>query len=104
MIIFVGLIVPSDSKDLLSAASKSAASPFTIALEKAGWSVAGSLINAIIVVKLLSSINSAIYIASRCICAQVKTGRAPSIKIWKEVQFDVAELEVSKGVAWFPLQ
>lgn len=78
MVFFTGLIVPSDSTMLLSADSKSASSPFTIALEQAGWAGAGNLINAIIVVTLLSSINSAIYIASRCITAQAKAGRAPA--------------------------
>jgi amino acid transporter len=77
MVFFTGLIVPSNSTDLLSAASKSASSPFTIALNKVGWAGAGNLINSIIVVTLLSSINSAIYIASRCICAQAKAKRAP---------------------------
>ena len=49
------MIVSSNSADLLSATSKSADSPFTIGLEKARWSGAGNLINA---VTLLSSINS----------------------------------------------
>jgi amino acid transporter len=78
MVFFTGLIVPSNSTELLSAASKSASSPFTIALNKAGWAGAGNLINSIIVITLLSSINSAIYIASRCICAQAKAKRAPA--------------------------
>ncbi|KAG4412649.1 hypothetical protein IFR04_014220 [Cadophora malorum] len=78
MVFFTGLIVPSNSPDLLSAASKSASSPFTIALNRAGWAGAGNLINSVIVVTLLSSINSAIYIASRCICAQAKAKRAPA--------------------------
>lgn len=77
MVFFTGLIVPSNSDGLLNATSKSASSPFTVALNKAGWNGAGNLINAIIVVTLLSSINSAIYIASRCIYAQAKSGRAP---------------------------
>lgn len=77
MVFFTGLIVPSNSDALLNATSKSAASPFTVALNKAGWAGAGNLINAIIIVTLLSSINSAIYIASRCIFAQAKAGRAP---------------------------
>ncbi|KAJ9137081.1 Amino acid permease [Pleurostoma richardsiae] len=77
MVFFTGLIVASDSESLLNANSKSASSPFTIALVRAGWSGAGNLINAIIIVTLLSSINSAIYIASRCIFAQAKAGRAP---------------------------
>lgn len=78
MVFFTGLIVPSNSEGLLSATSKSASSPFTVALNQAGWGGAGNLINAIIVVTLLSSINSAIYIASRTIYAQAKVGRAPA--------------------------
>ncbi|CAK7246287.1 MAG: hypothetical protein STHCBS139747_007914 [Sporothrix thermara] len=77
MVFFTGLIVPSNSEALLSASSKSASSPFTIALVQAGWSGAGNLINAIIVITLLSSINSAIYIGSRTIMAQARVGRAP---------------------------
>ncbi|KAK6087041.1 amino acid permease [Seiridium cupressi] len=77
MVFFTGLIVPSDSEGLLNATSKSASSPFTVALNNAGWAGAGNLINAIIIVTLLSSINSAIYIASRTIFAQAKAGRAP---------------------------
>lgn len=77
MVFFTGLIVPSNSEGLLNATSKSASSPFTVALNQAGWSGAGNLINAIIVVTLLSSINSAIYIGSRCIFAQAKSGLAP---------------------------
>lgn len=77
MVFFTGLITPSNSEGLLNATSKSASSPFTVALEIAGWKSAGNLINAIIVLTLLSSINSAIYIASRTIFAQAKAGRAP---------------------------
>lgn len=77
MIFFTGLIVPYNSEGLLNAASKSASSPFTVALNQAGWAGAGNLINAIIIITLLSSINSAIYIASRTIYAQAKAGRAP---------------------------
>jgi amino acid transporter len=79
MVFFTGLIVPSNSEALLNATSKSASSPFTVALNKAGWAGAGNLINAIIVFTLLSSINSAIYIASRTLFAQAKAGRAPGI-------------------------
>ncbi|EPE09347.1 amino acid permease [Ophiostoma piceae UAMH 11346] len=78
MVFFTGLIVPSDSEFLLSATSKSMSSPYTIALVQAGWGGAGNLINAIIVITLLSSINSAIYIASRTIYAQARDGRAPA--------------------------
>ncbi|EEU33381.1 uncharacterized protein NECHADRAFT_89541 [Fusarium vanettenii 77-13-4] len=77
MIFFTGLIVPYNSEGLLNAASKSASSPFTVALNQAGWAGAGNLINAIIIITLLSSINSAIYIASRTIYAQAKARRAP---------------------------
>lgn len=82
MVFFTGLIVPSNSEELLNATSKSASSPFTVALNIAGWDGAGNLINAIIVVTLLSSINSAIYMGSRSIYAQAKVGRAPKFLAW----------------------
>ncbi|KAI9733686.1 MAG: General amino acid permease [Cirrosporium novae-zelandiae] len=78
MIFFVGIICPSDSDELLNADSKTASAPFTIALERAGWAGAGNLINTIIVITVLSAINSSIYIGSRTLCAHAAVGRAPA--------------------------
>lgn len=82
MVFFTGLIVPSNSEQLLNPESRTASSPFTVALNIAGWDDAGNLINAIIVVTVLSSINSAIYMGSRSIFAQARAGRAPRFLAW----------------------
>ncbi|KAI0174379.1 amino acid permease [Pestalotiopsis sp. NC0098] len=77
LVFFAGIIVPSTSPDLLNASSKSAKSPWTIALVSAGWSGAGNLLNVIMITAQFSSVNSGIYIASRTLLALARNGRAP---------------------------
>ncbi|KAF7542034.1 hypothetical protein G7054_g149 [Neopestalotiopsis clavispora] len=77
LVFFAGIIVPSTSSDLLNASSKSAKSPWTIALVNAGWSGAGNLLNVIMITAQFSSVNSGIYIASRTLLALARNGRAP---------------------------
>lgn len=77
LVFFAGLIVPSDSDELLSATTKSGKSPWTIALVAAGWPGAGNLLNVVMLTAQLSSINSCIYVASRSLVSLASTGRAP---------------------------
>ncbi|KAH6647668.1 amino acid permease [Truncatella angustata] len=77
LVFFAGLIVPYTSPELLNAKSKSAKSPWTIALVSAGWSGASNLLNVIMITAQFSSVNSGIYIASRTLVALARTGRAP---------------------------
>ncbi|KAI4604102.1 General amino acid permease [Pestalotiopsis sp. 9143b] len=77
LVFFAGIIVPSTSPDLLNASSKSAKSPWTIALVGAGWGGAGNLLNVIMITAQFSSVNSGIYIASRTLLALARNGRAP---------------------------
>ncbi|KAI1118301.1 amino acid permease/ SLC12A domain-containing protein [Nemania sp. NC0429] len=77
LIFFAGIIIPYDSKDLLTGTSKSALSPWTIALVNAGWDGAGNLLNVVMITAQLSSANSAIYVASRSLVALAHQGRAP---------------------------
>nr|OQO30739.1 hypothetical protein B0A51_02435 [Rachicladosporium sp. CCFEE 5018] len=79
LVFFAGLLVPSDSDELLSADTKTGKSPWTIALVQAGWPGAGSLVNVVMLTAQFSSINSAIYVASRSLVTLAKTGRAPKI-------------------------
>ncbi|KAI1343112.1 amino acid permease [Xylariaceae sp. FL0016] len=79
LVFFAGLIVPSDSPTLLTAASKSAQSPWTIALVHAGWAGAGNLLNVVMITAQFSSVNSAIYVASRSLVALAVQGRAPRL-------------------------
>ncbi|KAI0199753.1 amino acid permease/ SLC12A domain-containing protein [Astrocystis sublimbata] len=77
LVFFAGVIVPSDSPDLLTASSKTALSPWTIALVNAGWGGAGNLLNVVMITAQFSSVNSAIYVASRSLVALAHQGRAP---------------------------
>lgn len=77
MVFFIGLLIPYDSPRLLSAASKTAASPLTISLQQAGIHVAAHIINALIVLSVISAGLSSIYVTSRTICYLGKTERAP---------------------------
>ncbi|CAF1121141.1 unnamed protein product [Adineta steineri] len=77
MIFFIGLLIPYNSPRLLSAKSKTAASPLTISLQNAGIHVAAHIINGLIVLTVVSAGISSIYVSSRTICYLGKTGRAP---------------------------
>jgi amino acid transporter len=77
LVFFSSIICSSNSPQLLNATTKSGSSPFTIALVNAGWDGAGNLVNAVILISLLSSANSSIYIASRTLLSLAKLGRAP---------------------------
>lgn len=76
-IFFYSLTVPWNSPTLISATSKAAAAPMTIALVNAGWHEAGNLINAFILVSVISAINSCIYMASRTVLFLANEGKAP---------------------------
>ncbi|KAI0904968.1 amino acid permease/ SLC12A domain-containing protein [Ustulina deusta] len=77
LVFFAGILVPSNSSDLLTGSSKSALSPWTIALVNAGWGGAGNLLNVVMITAQFSSVNSAIYVASRSLVALAHQGRAP---------------------------
>jgi amino acid transporter len=77
LVFFAGIIVPYNSPDLLTGTSKSALSPWTIALVNAGWGGAGNLLNVVMITAQFSSVNSAIYVASRSLVALAHQGRAP---------------------------
>jgi amino acid transporter len=77
LVFFAGIIVPYTADDLLNASSKSAKSPWTIALVNAGWGGAGNLLNVVMITAQFSSVNSGIYIASRTLVALAVNGRAP---------------------------
>ncbi|KAI0438211.1 amino acid permease/ SLC12A domain-containing protein [Xylaria telfairii] len=77
LVFFAGIIVPYDSPDLLTATSKTALSPWTIALVNAGWGGAGNLLNVVMITAQFSSVNSAIYVASRSLVALAHQRRAP---------------------------
>ena len=72
------LLIPYNSDRLLSAHLKTAESPLTISLQQIGIHVAAHIINALIVLSVISAGIWSIYVTSRTICYLAKTGRAPS--------------------------
>ncbi|KAI0382181.1 amino acid permease/ SLC12A domain-containing protein [Hypomontagnella monticulosa] len=79
LVFFAGIIVPSNDNRLLTATSKSAQSPWTLALANAGWEGGAHLVNVVMITAQLSSVNSAIYVASRSLVALATKGRAPAL-------------------------
>lgn len=79
LVFFAGIIVPYNDNRLLTATSKSAQSPWTLALANAGWQGGGNLVNVVMITAQLSSVNSAIYVASRSLVALATKGRAPAL-------------------------
>ena len=76
---FAGIIVPSDDPNLLTAKSKTGLSPWTIAFLNAGVPAGAHLVNVVMITAQLSSMNSALYVASRSLVTLASTGRAPAI-------------------------
>ncbi|KAI9776356.1 MAG: glyceraldehyde-3-phosphate dehydrogenase 1 [Geoglossum umbratile] len=80
-LLLVGLLVPYDEPRLLSAKSgaDAKASPFVIAIRNAGITGLPSVMNAVIMIAVLSVGNSSIYGSSRTLAALAEQGQAPKI-------------------------
>ncbi|KAJ5410877.1 uncharacterized protein N7487_005236 [Penicillium crustosum] len=76
-IFFIGMLIPWNDKRLLGTTSKTASSPLTISLEDAGILPAAHLINALIVISVISAGNSSLYVASRTLLFMSRNGKAP---------------------------
>ncbi|KAJ5261139.1 hypothetical protein N7478_011734 [Penicillium angulare] len=76
-IFFIGILIPWNDKQLLGNGSKTASSPLTIALTDAGILPAAHLINALIVISVISAGNSSLYVASRTLLFMSRNGKAP---------------------------
>ena len=77
-IFVVGLLVPSTDPRLLLTGDE-ATSPFTIALENTGVNFAASIINAVILIAVLSAGNSSVYASPRILMGLANEGHAPAI-------------------------
>ncbi|GAB7357778.1 hypothetical protein MBLNU459_g0427t1 [Dothideomycetes sp. NU459] len=77
----VGLLVPYNDERLLNATSSvdAEASPFVIAIDNAGIQALPSIMNAVILIAVLSVGNSSIYGSSRTLAALADQGQAPQI-------------------------
>lgn len=76
-IFFISVLVPYDDPKLLSDHSNATASPFVIAIERAGIKGLPSVINAVILTSAWSAGNSDLYAASRTLYALALEGMAP---------------------------
>lgn len=74
-ILVIGLIIPYTSESLSS--DEIMMSPFTIVFEKAGLSMAASVMNAVILTSVLSAGNSGMYASTRMLWVLAKEGKAP---------------------------
>lgn len=81
-IFFIALCVPSNDDRLVSASSRAGSSPLTIALQRGGINAAASVINAIIIVSVISAANSSLYVASRTLQSMATKGQAPKFLAW----------------------
>lgn len=77
MMFFIGMLIPWNDKRLLSGGSNTAKSPLTIALSDAGINAGASLINAVIVIAVISAGNSSLYVSSRTMLFMARNGKAP---------------------------
>lgn len=77
----VGLLVPYDNPRLLGGATKADAnaSPFVIAIEDAGIDILPSVMNAVILLAVLSVGNSAVFGSTRTLAALANLNQAPKI-------------------------
>ena len=74
-IFIIGMLIPYTNENLASDAVQM--SPFTILFEKAGLSLAASVMNAIILTSVLSAGNSGMYASTRMLWVLAKEGKAP---------------------------
>ncbi|CAI7577447.1 unnamed protein product [Penicillium bialowiezense] len=76
-IFIVGLIVPSNDKDLTISTGTATQSPFVIAFVRSGVSVVPHIINAVVCTSAISGSSSCIFIASRTLYGLSQDGHAP---------------------------
>lgn len=79
-IMVIAFLIPSTNSNLINASSTNIAlSPFTMVFSQAGLKFAGSLVNFVIVVAVLSACNASMYTSSRTLWYMSKSGQAPNI-------------------------
>lgn len=79
-VLLLGMLVPYNAKELLFAttqSNKASASPFVVAIQRAGISGLADVLNGCILIFTFSASNSDLYIASRTIYGLAVDGKAP---------------------------
>jgi lysine-specific permease len=75
--LIIGLIIPYDDPQLLQGSDNVAVSPFTLVFEKAGAAWAADMMNAVILITMISAGNSGVYSSSRTLLSLANDGYAP---------------------------
>ena len=78
-ILIVGMLVPSNDKDLLADTGTAASSPFVLAFSRAGVKVLPSIINAVVITSAFSAANSGLFAHTRCLYGLSLRRQAPKI-------------------------
>ncbi|KAG0164944.1 hypothetical protein DFQ28_009575 [Apophysomyces sp. BC1034] len=76
-ILVIGLVIPYTDPNLLKGSNDIAVSPFTLVFAKAGAAWAADLMNAVILITMVSAGNSGVYSSSRTLLALSVDGYAP---------------------------
>ncbi|KAI9344149.1 amino acid permease/ SLC12A domain-containing protein [Pilaira anomala] len=77
--LIIGLVIPYTDPNLLKGSGNIAVSPFTLVFQKAGAEWAANLMNAIILITMVSAGNSGLYSSSRTLLALAEDGSAPNL-------------------------
>ncbi|ORX54434.1 hypothetical protein DM01DRAFT_1407290 [Hesseltinella vesiculosa] len=75
-ILFLGMCLPSDDPDLASDGSPTT-SPFTLVFKAAGIGAGVHVVNAIVLISVLSACNSSLYVTSRVMLGLARDGHGP---------------------------
>ncbi|KAG9294763.1 hypothetical protein G9A89_008242 [Geosiphon pyriformis] len=75
----IGLLIPYDDPNLLNNSANAAMSPFTLVFQKTGLKAAPHLMNAVIMITVLSAGNSGLYASSRVLYNLALEGFAPRV-------------------------
>ncbi|KAI8333775.1 amino acid permease/ SLC12A domain-containing protein, partial [Blakeslea trispora] len=75
-VFIMGMLIPYNDPRNLSGSSSVTVSPFTIVFELAGLNSVAHIMNAVILITVLSCANSGMYVSSRMLCALSKEGIA----------------------------
>ncbi|KAA8904672.1 amino acid permease [Sphaerosporella brunnea] len=78
MMFFIGILLPYNDDRLLKAGSTTGSSPLTLSLLDAHIAPAAHLVNALIVISVISAGNSSLYVASRTMLYLARSSKAPA--------------------------
>ncbi|KAG1458647.1 hypothetical protein G6F56_006349 [Rhizopus delemar] len=76
-ILVIGLVIPYTNTQLLNGSKDISVSPFTLVFEKAGAEWAADMMNAVILITMISAGNSGVYSSSRTLLSLANDGYAP---------------------------